>query len=344
MTKHNYPHRRYNALTGDWILVSPQRTQRPWQGNTEHLPPAELPQYDPNCYLCPGNIRANGNRNPQYTDTYVFTNDFPALLPDAPLDADPPSALFKAEGVRGTSRVVCFSPRHDLTLGQLPQRAIRNVIDTWAAETAELGKLYRWVQLFENKGAVMGCSNPHPHGQFWTGTALPTEARKEDDAQETYLKKHNSVLLLDYLREELQRGERIVAENTHWTCIVPYWAVWPFEVLLVPRRHVLRLPDLTDDERTALATVLKTVLNKFDNIFSVSFPYTMGWHGAPFHDAPAGHWQLHAHIYPPLLRSATVKKFMVGYEMLAEPQRDITPESSAELLRNLPDVPHSTHS
>jgi UDPglucose--hexose-1-phosphate uridylyltransferase len=333
-----HPHRRLNPLTGEYMLVSPHRTKRPWQGKQERPPQEDRPQYDPKCYLCPGNVRANGEHNPAYTSTFVFTNDFAALLPDVP-DAPPPAhPLLVATGVRGTSRVICFSPRHDLTLPEMALPDIRHVVDVWAAQVAELGRTYRWVQVFENKGEIMGCSNPHPHGQIWTGSALPNEIAKEEARQREYYAQHGAPLLADYAQVETQKGERIVVENAHWLAVVPYWAVWPFETLLMPRRHVLRLPDLTDAERDALADILKRLLTKYDNLFEVSFPYSMGWHGAPNDAGDYTHWQLHAHFYPPLLRSATVKKFMVGYEMMAEAQRDLTPEQAADRLRGLSEI------
>ncbi|MBN1935935.1 MAG: UDP-glucose--hexose-1-phosphate uridylyltransferase [Anaerolineae bacterium] len=339
-----YPHRRYNALTGDWILVSPHRTKRPWQGQVEKRPPEQRPQYDPGCYLCPGNERAGGARNPQYSDTYVFLNDFAALLPDTPSAMEDGDPLFTCQGVKGTSRVLCFSPRHDLSLAEMDAPAIRGVVDLWADQISELGQTYRWVQVFENKGAIMGCSNPHPHGQLWAGDFLPNEVAKEDRQQLAYFENHHRPLLVDYVRAEAQACERVVVENEHWLALVPYWALWPFEALLLPRRHVLRLPDLTDPERDVLADALRRLLVKYDNLFETSFPYSMGWHGAPNPGAAMNdqtgypYWQLHAHFYPPLLRSATVKKFMVGYEMLAEPQRDITAEQAAERLRAMPDI------
>ncbi len=325
------PHRRRNALTGDWILVSPHRTQRPWQGKTEETG-AERPAYDPACYLCPGNTRANGERNPPYTSTYVFDNDFAALLPEAgPASDDHP--LFTSKPVAGRCRVICFSPRHDLTLPEMERPALRTVVDTWADEVTELGKTYRWVQVFENKGAVMGCSNPHPHGQVWASDTIPNEPAKEDREQRAYFETHGSALLDDYLRQELERGERVVVANDSWVAVVPYWATWPFESLIVPRRPVAHLPQTTGRERDDLADLLKRLLTRYDNLFTTSFPYSMGWHGAPCDGADHPHWRLHAHIYPPLLRSASVKKFMVGYEMLAEAQRDLTPEQAAERLR-----------
>jgi UDPglucose--hexose-1-phosphate uridylyltransferase len=296
------------------------------------------PAYDPACYLCPGNERAAGERNPQYGSTLVFTNDFPALLPGAEELAPTGSPLLRAEAVRGTSRVICFSPRHDLTLPELPLSEIRAVVDLWARQTEELGREYRWVQIFENKGAVMGCSNPHPHGQIWALDALPTEPAKEDARQREYLAATGRNLLLEYADTEAERGERVVVENEHWLAVVPFWAVWPFETILLPRRHVRRLPELEGEERDALAALLRRLLTRYDNLFETSFPYSMGWHGAPFGEGDPDHWQLHAHIYPPLLRSATVKKFMVGYEMLAEAQRDLTPEQAAARLRDLPET------
>ncbi len=331
----DHPHRRYNPLTGEWVLVSPHRMKRPWQGKVETLAPQQRPTYDPECYLCPGNLRANGERNPPYTGCFAFDNDFAALLPDTPQAASAPGTLLRHESVRGTSRVICFSPRHDLSLPQMEPAAIRGVVDLWAAQTEELGARYRWVQVFENKGAIMGCSNPHPHGQIWASDVLPNEALKEDRNQAQYRSAHGKNLLPDYLAEELAAGERIVVQNEHWAALVPFWATWPFETLLLPRRHVLRLPELDPAERDALADILQRLLTRYDNLFQCSFPYTMGWHGAPFGDGDVDHWQLHAHFYPPLLRSATVKKFMVGYELLAEAQRDITPEQAAQRLRDV---------
>lgn len=336
MIAHDHPHRRFNALTGDWILVSPHRTQRPWQGQQEKSAGNDRPAHDPGCYLCPDNARAGGEQNPDYTDTYVFTNDFPALLPAAAADNAGTDPLFRQENVEGTCRVVCFSPRHDLTLPEMEPEAIRKVVDLWGEQVEELGRKYRWVQLFENKGAVMGCSNPHPHGQVWASSRLPNEPAKEDHQQSRYLADKGSPLLLDYLQRELQSGERIVVEEEHWVALVPYWATWPFETLLLPRRHVAHVNHLHDAERDNLAITLKRLLTCYDNLFETSFPYSMGWHGAPCGDEDVSHWQLHAHFYPPLLRSASVKKFMVGYEMLGEAQRDLTAEQAAERLRGLP--------
>ena len=332
------PHRRFNALTGEWVLVSPHRTQRPWQGQQEKTAGATRPSFDEGCYLCPGNQRAGGQQNPKYEDTFVFTNDFSALIPDSQdkqTDNDP---LFHARPVSGICKVICFSPRHDLTLPEMELPAIRKVVDVWGKQIEELGKRYRWVQVFENKGEVMGCSNPHPHGQIWASDFLPNEPAKEDARQAEYQSEHGTPLLLDYLQREMESGERIVIEQEHWVALVPYWAVWPFETLLLPRRHIMRMTDLTNAERDNLAMVLKRLLTRYDNLFETSFPYSMGWHGAPFSDSDTSHWQLHAHVYPPLLRSASVKKFMVGYEMLAEAQRDLTAEQAAARLRALPDT------
>jgi UDPglucose--hexose-1-phosphate uridylyltransferase len=333
-----HPHRRRNMLTGEYVLVSPHRNKRPWQGRQETPAREDKPHYDPACYLCPGNTRADGAQNPTYESTFVFTNDFPALLPDTPPMSGAGHDLLQSEAVAGTCRVICFSPRHDLTLPQMAPEAIRRVVDLWAEQTTELGSSYRWVQVFENKGEAMGASNPHPHGQIWALDALPNEPAKEDHNQAAYYAGRGSPLLVDYAAIESKRGERVVVENDEWLAVVPYWAIWPFETLLIPRLHVQRLPDLDSIRRAALAEILKRLLTRYDNLFEVSFPYSMGWHGAPFSEGDQSHWQLHAHFYPPLLRSATVRKFMVGFEMMAEAQRDLTPEQAAERLRALPDT------
>lgn len=333
-----HPHRRFNPLTGEWILVSPHRTQRPWMGQVEKLPPEKRPEYEPNCYLCPGNERAGGLVNPHYDSTFVFTNDFSALLPNTPPAELNSNDLLRLQSVRGTCRVVCFSPRHDLTLAEMSPSEIGTVINVWTEQAIELGEEYRWVQIFENKGSIMGCSNPHPHGQIWALDTLPNEPAKEDYHQRQYFKEHQQTLLIDYLQQELQAEERIVIENEHWLALVPYWAIWPFETLLLPRRHVQRLPDLEQAERSTLAEILKRLLTRYDNLFETAFPYSMGWHGAPYGQRDSQHWQLHAHFYPPLLRSATVKKFMVGFEMLAEAQRDLTPEQATVRLRSVSEI------
>jgi UDPglucose--hexose-1-phosphate uridylyltransferase len=334
----DHPHRRYNPLLGQWVLVSPHRTKRPWLGQVERLAPDQRPSYDPQCYLCPGNKRAGSAVNPKYSSTLVFTNDFSALLPDAPEDSPVSDEVFRLQPVRGECRVICFSPRHDLTLAQMEVPDIQKVVEVWVDQVTDLGRTYRWVQLFENKGAVMGCSNPHPHGQVWAGSALPNEPAAEERNQLDYFKRHESPLLMDLVAREKSLDRRIVAQNEHWLALVPFWAIWPFELLLLPRRHVLRMPDLSNDERKSLAQILRQLLVRYDNLFETSFPYSMGWHGAPTTEGDFSHWQLHAHFYPPLLRSATVKKFMVGYELLAEAQRDLTPEQAAQRLRQLSDT------
>lgn len=336
----DFPHRRFNPLTHDWVLVSPQRTQRPWLGHVEKVPGEGLPAYDPNCYLCPGNSRAGGVTNPPYTSTFIFDNDFSAILPTSgqtPPDTHP---LFQARPETGSCRVVCFSPRHDLTIPQLPLEQVARVIQVWGEQTAEL---YRrpniaHVQVFENKGAIMGCSNPHPHSQIWAQNCVPNEPAKELAAQRDYLSAHGRPLLIDYVQEEQRRRERVVLSNEHFSAIVPFWAIWPFEVLIVAHRPAPDLPSLSADETFSLADIYRRLAIRYDNLFEVSFPYSMGFHQAPNDGLPHPEWVLHAHFYPPLLRSATIRKFMVGYEMLAMPQRDITPETSAERLRSLADV------
>jgi UDPglucose--hexose-1-phosphate uridylyltransferase len=331
------PHRRLNALTGEWVFVSPHRTERPWQGRQEPRARAAAAAYDPECYLCPGNLRANGERNPPYASTHVFTNDFSAFLPDTGSVEIGRDTLLQAHAHAGTCRVLCYSPRHDLTLAQLPAVQIRAVIGTWAAQVAELGSRWRWVQVFENKGEMMGASNPHPHGQIWAGDFMPNEPAKELRQQRQWLEAHRTQLLLEYALREANAAARVVVQNREWLAVVPWWAVWPFETLVLPLRHVRHLPDLGSAEIDSLAELLGRLLSAYDRLFDTSFPYSFGWHGAPTgDDASAGgreSWQLHAHCYPPLLRSATVRKFMVGYEMLAEVQRDITPERAAERLR-----------
>jgi UDPglucose--hexose-1-phosphate uridylyltransferase len=333
----DHPHRRYNPLSGDWVLVSPHRAKRPWQGQQEAVDRTPRPAHDPSCYLCAGNTRVNGVKNPDYTGTYVFENDFAALMPDtpdAPANADP---LFQSMSARGTSRVICFSPDHSKSLPLLDLPAIEGVIDTWCEQTTELGKTYPWVQVFENKGAVMGCSNPHPHGQIWATSFLPELPAAEDKCQRAYFAEKKRPMLLDVAEREAG-SERVVVKTEHWLAIVPYWAAWPFEILLLPRFPVRRLEDLGREQRADLALALKQLTTRYDNLFQTSFPYSMGWHGAPYSDDDGAPWQLHAHFYPPLLRSASVRKFMVGFEMLAEAQRDLTPEQAAAQLRAQSDV------
>lgn len=347
-----HAHRRWNPLTGDWVLVSPHRLQRPWQGAVEPAARAPLPGYDPECYLCPGNVRANGGRNPAYASTYVFQNDYPALQAAAAQPAAARSAtasaatpahpLLVAQPQSGECRVLCYSPRHDLSLAELPAAGVRAVVDAWCEQIRELERTWRYVQVFENRGEQMGASNPHPHGQVWAGDAVPTEVERELEQQQRWHEERGVPLLQEYAELESSRGERIVIATAHWLAVVPWWAAWPFEVLLLPRRAVQRLPDLTDAERLDLANVLGDLLRRYDRLFECPFPYSFGWHGAPSGaqsvgaagDAPdAAGCQLHAHFFPPLLRSATVRKFMVGYELLAEVQRDLTPEQAAERLR-----------
>lgn len=332
------PHRRYNPFTREWVLVSPQRTQRPWQGQVEKRTQAGLPSYDPDCYLCPSNARAGGVRNPNYDGTFVFDNDFPSLLPDPQVgEQSSASELLQAEAEPGICRVICFSPRHDLTLPQLPLPDVERVIHTWVEQSRELEALdwIGYVQIFENKGAIMGCSNPHPHSQLWATRSVPNEPAKELVSQREYLAAHGSPLLLDYLLEEKRTSERIVAMNKHFTALVPFWAVWPFEIMIAAHRPIAHLSGLSLEEQASLAAIFRDVTRRYDRVFEVSFPYSMGFHQAPADGELHDEWVLHAHFYPPLLRSASVKKFMVGYEMLAMPQRDLTPESAAARLREL---------
>jgi UDPglucose--hexose-1-phosphate uridylyltransferase len=332
------PHRRLNALTGEWVLVSPHRTARPWQGQVEDTPPEHRPAYDPACYLCPGNNRAGGARTPEYPATYVFDNDFAALKPDTPPGQLDDQGLLVAESERGICRVVCFSPRHDLTLGQMESIDVRRVVDTWTDQYTELAAL-DWVNhvlIFENRGAMMGASNPHPHGQIWANQRLPNEAARELHQQQRHAAQERC-LLCDYLAVELKDGERIVCQNDDFVVLVPFWAMWPFETLVLPRGHRGAFPDLTQHERDGLADILGRMARRYDNLFAVTFPYSMGFHQSPTTGAHHPEWHLHGHFYPPLLRSATVRKFMVGYELLAQPQRDITPESAAQQLKDLPE-------
>lgn len=335
-----YPHRRFNPLTGEWILVSPHRTKRPWQGQLERVPPENLPTYDPTCYLCPGNERAHGVRNPNYEKTFVFDNDFAALLPDAPSGRVQVGDLLIAESERGICRVVCFSPNHSLTLSQMPVEDIRGVVDTWREEYETLGALpfINYVQIFENRGAIMGSSNPHPHSQIWCNERIPQQPALEQARQAHYLAQKGVCLLCDYAALEVTQGERLVCENSSFIALVPFWATWPFETLILSRRHIGALTDMSDAERNAFADILRRLTIRYDNLFEVSFPYTMGLHQRPTDGEAHPEWHFHVHFYPPLLRSATVKKFMVGYEMLANPQRDLTPESAAERLRALSEV------
>ncbi len=334
------PHRRLNPLTGEWVLVSPQRTQRPWQGQVEKSARPVAVEYDPNCYLCPGNARAGGARNPPYESTFVFDNDYAALRPDTPEDRLDESGLLVAKGEKGICRVVCFSPNHSLTVSRMNVPSLRHVVDEWVSQYEDLGAFpfINYVQIFENRGEMMGASNPHPHCQIWSNESLPNEIVKEQRAQSEYLEARKTCLLCDYLKLEAAAGERIVCENETFAALVPFWALWPFEILVVSKSHVTALDALDDRERNALGDILKRVTTRFDNLFEISFPYTMGFHQRPTDGQEHPEWHLHAHFYPPLLRSATVRKFMVGYEMLGSPQRDITAEAAAARLRELSEV------
>jgi UDPglucose--hexose-1-phosphate uridylyltransferase len=332
-----HPHRRLNPLTREWVLVSPHRTQRPWQGQVEKTAREERPSYDPKCYLCPGNERAGGHRNPRYTSTFVFENDFAALKPDVPDSRTDEAGLLVTESERGQCRVLCFSPDHSLTLARMPTPAITKVVDMWAGQYEELGALdyVSSVQIFENRGEMMGASNPHPHGQVWASRTLPNELAKEDASQRAYGEAGGGCLLCDYLAVERREGSRVVCENESFSALVPFWAAWPFETMIVSRRHFGSINEFGAEERAALADVLKRLTTRYDNLFETSFPYTMGFHQRPTDGRERPYFHLHAHFYPPLLRSATVRKFMVGFELLGTPQRDITAESAAERLRSL---------
>ena len=335
-----HSHTRYNPLTGDWILVSPHRMKRPWQGKTENLPDDTRPSYDPGCYLCPRNTRADGSTNPDYKDSFVFVNDFSALLEDTPAGGVDIGGLLKAGSERGICKVISFSPDHSLTLPRLPVAAIESVIRLWQEEFRLLAAMpfIKYIEIFENKGEIMGCSNPHPHGQIWSQSSLPLEIVKETTQQKKYFHEKGRSLLADYLAIEREQRERLVAENEHFIALVPFWAVWPYETMIISKRHLQTLLDFTPEEQTACADILKRLTAKYDNLFRISFPYSAGMHQSPVNDGNHPEWHWHMHFYPPLLRSATVKKFMVGYEMLANPQRDITPEWAAEKLRSMPDV------
>jgi len=343
LTEH--PHRRYNPLTREWVLVSPHRTKRPWQGQVEKLPPDTRPAYDPKCYLCPTNGRAGGHHNPAYTKTFAFQNDFAALLPDTPAGTAQPHPLLRAEAVAGICRVICFSPRHDLTVAEMAPADLRGVVDTWVEHYAELNATpgIAYVEIFENRGDMMGCSNPHPHCQIWSTSIVPNEVEKESAAQEEYYRTYGRTLLADYLEHELQDGARVVCANDHFAALVPWWAVWPFEVMLISRRPMSGLDELTLDERDGLADILKRTTTRYDNLFETSFPYSFGFHQRPA-GPPNPAWHLHAHFAPPLLRSATVRKFLVGYELLAMPQRDITAEAAALRLRDLSETHYKARS
>lgn len=330
------PHRRYNILTGEWILVSPQRSKRPWQGKTEETNSPDCKTYDPSCYLCPGNTRSSGKVNPDYKEPFAFVNDFPALLPDSP-KRESQDGLLRAETEQGVCKVLCFSPDHSLTLPTMKIESIVKVIQLWKKEYLELGSLenINYVQIFENKGEIMGCSNPHPHGQIWSQASIPTEIQKKTKHFKKYWEQHQKSILSDYLAQELESKERILLENEHFVALVPYWAVWPYETMILPKKQFQHIGQLGKEEEKAYAKILKKLTQTYDKLFDISFPYSSGIHQMPTDGKAYPQWHFHMSFYPPLLRSATVKKFMVGYEMFAGPQRDITAEQAAENLRKL---------
>jgi len=331
------PHRRRNPLTGEWVLVSPQRTQRPWQGKTEDTESPSLPEYDPTCYLCPGNERKSGAENPKYQTTFVFTNDHPAILPDVGTEIFTPNDIIEAHQVSGTSRVICYSPSHNKTMAQMTPSEIAEIIKTWTTEYATIGRnpVVSYVQIFENKGPIMGASSAHPHCQLWATNTIPTIVQLEQNNQREYIVHHHGPLLLEYLRNEHDENKRIIAENDSFTLLVPFWATWPYETMIIPKTHKLSLLDLEPHEVTSLGEILSTLTKLYDSLFNTPFPYSMGIHQAPTDNKEHDEWQMHFHFYPPLLRSATVKKYLVGYEMLAEAQRDINPEDAASTLKKL---------
>jgi UDPglucose--hexose-1-phosphate uridylyltransferase len=332
MSLNDLPHRRRNLLTGEWLLVSPHRAKRPWQGEAAPPPAPPAPAHDPDCYLCPGNMRATGEANPDYAGTFVFKNDFAALLDEG--GTSETASLFKTAPATGEAHVICYAPDHSATMARLSAQQLSSVIETWCDLSATLGAKWPHVQLFENKGAMMGASSPHPHGQVWASDFIPELVTKESDHQREWLETEGSVLLQAVAEAELAAGDRVVEANDHWLVVVPHWAAWPFETLLVARDPVARLEQLSAQARVALGAILSRLLRRYDGLFGCDFPYSMGWHGAPHElGEDTAHWRLHAHFYPPLLRSATVRKHMVGYELLAETQRDLTPESAAERLR-----------
>ncbi|MEJ2636003.1 MAG: UDP-glucose--hexose-1-phosphate uridylyltransferase [Calditrichia bacterium] len=335
-----HPHRRLNLLTGEWVLVSPHRAKRPWQGQMEETPQESRPDYDSACYLCPGNERAGGHHNPKYSGVFVFDNDFSALKLETPAAKYNKDNLLIASGEAGICRVICFSPRHDLTLPQMSVESIRNVVDVWTEQYDALGALpeINYVQIFENKGEMMGCSNPHPHGQIWAQNSIPVEPAKELQKMTEHYATHHRCLLCDYIQLEQNLQERTVLENENYLVVVPFWAVWPFETLVLSKRHYGNFREMKDPEKNSLADIIKQMTTRYDNLFRISFPYSAGFHQSPTDGGEHPEWHFHLHFYPPLLRSASVKKFMVGYEMLANPQRDITAEWSAERLRQLEDV------
>ncbi|MFN4364911.1 UDP-glucose--hexose-1-phosphate uridylyltransferase [Chryseobacterium hispalense] len=332
-----HPHRRYNPLLDEWILVSPQRSNRPWQGQTEKTIQEELPAYDSECYLCPGNIRVNGEKNPDYQGVYVFDNDFGSLLSEKVEFSDDHPDFFSMKPERGINRVICFSENHRLTLPEMDKEDIKKVVDVWQQQYEELGnkEFINHVQIFENKGQLMGCSNPHPHGQIWAQSSIPTAVIKTQENLRLYFEKTGKSLLEDYLKKELEAGERIVLENESFAALVPFWAIWPYETMIVSKRKAGNILQFSEEEKYALAEIIKDLTTKYDNLFEISFPYSAGIHQSPTDALEHPEWHFHMHFYPPLLRNAEIRKFMVGYEMLAEAQRDVTPEQSAEILKDL---------
>jgi UDPglucose--hexose-1-phosphate uridylyltransferase len=340
-----HPHRRYNPLLDEWILVSPQRALRPWQGQTEELNEEKRPSHDENCYLCPGNERSNGTQNESYTSTFVFENDFSALMKEPVDQFDTESSFFQSKAERGINKVVCFSPNHSLTLAEMSTKDLQSIIETWTNEYQSLGSLdyINHVQIFENKGSVMGCSNPHPHGQIWAQESIPTQVAKTQKQLLNHYQKNRSPLLLDYVQEELKKKERLVAENEHFVLLVPFWATWPFETMIISKFPCENLTQMNPVQQLNLAEIIQCITVKYDNLFNCSFPYSAGIHQAPTDGVLHPEWTMHMHFYPPLLRNASVKKFQVGYEMLGEAQRDITPEQSAERLRSSSTKHYKTH-
>ena len=332
-----HPHRRLNILTGEWLLVSPHRSKRPWLGKVEAVPANNRPVYDPTCYLCPTNTRVDGSVNPDYKGPYSFINDHAAIIPTTPNGSVNINNLFQAKSQRGICKVICFSPKHNETLSELTVNEIKAVIDLWQLEFTALSKneWIKYIQIFENKGEIMGCSNPHPHGQIWSSEDVPAELEKETKHQLAYYQQHQRSILADYLAAEIENKVRIVYSNEHFVILVPYWATWPFETMIISKRQVQHITQFNEEEKIAFADALKKLSNGYDALFQTSFPYSSGIHQAPVNDGEHIEWHWHMHFYPPLLRSASVKKFMVGYEMLAGPQRDITPEWAAERLKSL---------
>ncbi|PQJ20811.1 UDP-glucose--hexose-1-phosphate uridylyltransferase [Tenacibaculum sp. SG-28] len=330
----DYSHKRFNILTGEWVLVSPHRAKRPWQGQQEEVVMEKRASYDKDCYLCPGNTRVNGEINPDYKDVYVFSNDFAALQASSPKFSYE-EGLIRAESEKGICKVICFSPDHSKSLADMEVAAIQKVVEVWQQEYRILGKesIVNYVQIFENKGAVMGCSNPHPHGQIWSQSSLPNEVQKKDFQQNKYYLEHKTSLLGDYLQQELQVKERILYQNDAFVVLIPFWAIWPFETMIIPKKMSKNICEISEEESFAFADAIAVLTKAYDRLFQCSFPYSSGIHQAPTNGNENKYWHWHMSFYPPLLRSATVKKFMVGYEMFGSPQRDITAEKAAALLR-----------